>query len=176
MNDHMCMQIFIRKAYYLFQDLTINRLYRLMPGTNFTNIHPVGVALYYGDRQDQANIRIFADAVQTRLNTYSQKQCTEGVNWIHLALGWFEWRVLLKRVIHLRCSKKFEIYWQPSNFQKRLYYMMVISSDFMRSTSRSVVGTKRGSRKLRANTQAVARSPMTCRQWDLRVKELLYCL
>ena len=28
-----------------------------IPNMNFTNTHPVGVALYYADRQGEANIR-----------------------------------------------------------------------------------------------------------------------
>jgi len=29
-----------------------------IPNIYFTNIHPVGVALYYADRQDEANIHL----------------------------------------------------------------------------------------------------------------------
>jgi len=40
---------------------------------NFTNTHPVGVALYYADREYEAYISYFADALQKRLKMYSQK-------------------------------------------------------------------------------------------------------
>lgn len=45
-----------------FQDLTVNRMYCQIlvkiPNMNFTNLHPVGVALYYVDSQDQCNIHL----------------------------------------------------------------------------------------------------------------------
>jgi len=60
-----------------------------MPNTNFTNTHPVGVALYYADRQDEANIRFFRRCFAKALKNIFPEIVCWVVNWIHLALDWF---------------------------------------------------------------------------------------
>jgi len=53
---------FVLYANHFCQNLTVTGMYRQtlvkITNMNFTNLHLVGVALYYADRQDEANIHL----------------------------------------------------------------------------------------------------------------------